>query len=48
MVGEGIFADQISQMFRIARRKVGLLEHGPELSTTAFRKPDGPQLALGL
>lgn len=48
MRGEGIFADQISQMFHVARRKVGLPEDGPELSAAAFRRPGGAQLALGL
>ncbi len=48
MRGEGIFADQISQMFHVARRKAGLPEDGPELSTAAFRRPEGLQLALGL
>jgi DNA repair photolyase len=48
MRGEGIFADQISQMFKIARRKAGLAEEAPDLSTGAFRRPDGPQLALKL
>jgi len=48
MRGEGIFAAQISQMFHVARRKVGLAEDGPELSTTAFRGLGGNQLALGL
>jgi len=48
MRGEGIFADQISQMFHVARRKAGLNEHGPELSTAAFRRPEGAQLGLGL
>jgi len=48
MRGEGIFADQISQMFHVARRKAGLAEDGPELSTTAFRRPEGAQLALGI
>jgi DNA repair photolyase len=47
MRGEGIFADQISQMFHVARRKVGIPENGPALSTAAFRRPEGPQLALG-
>jgi len=46
MRGEGIFADQVRQMFEVARRKAGLPEDGPELSTAAFRKPDGVQLAL--
>jgi DNA repair photolyase len=48
MSGEGIFADQISQIFHIARRKVGLPEDGPDLSTAAFRRPEGAQLGLGL
>ncbi len=48
MRGEGIFADQISQMFHVARRRVGIPEDGPELSTTAFRRLAGAQLALGL
>jgi DNA repair photolyase len=48
MRGEGIFADQISQMFHVARRRAGLPEDGPELSTAAFRRPQGPQLALGI
>ena len=47
MSGEGIFAGQISQMFHVACRKAGFLQGGPELSTAAFRRPDGAQLALG-
>jgi len=46
MRGEGIFADQISQMLHVARRKVGLAEDGLRLSTGAFRKPEGSQLSL--
>jgi DNA repair photolyase len=48
MHGEGIFADQISQMFHVARRKVGLPDDGPELSTADFRRPEGAQLRLRL
>jgi DNA repair photolyase len=48
MRGEGIFAEQISQMFEIARRKVGLAENGPVLSTAGFRRPGVKQLGLGL
>jgi DNA repair photolyase len=48
MNGEGVFADQISQMFRVTRRKVGIPEEWPDLSTAAFRRPDGAQLGLGL
>jgi len=47
MRGEGIFAEQISQIFHVARRKVGLAEDGPELSTASFRRAEGTQLALG-
>ena len=46
MRGEGIFADQIDQLFDIARRKVGIAERGWELSTAAFRRPGGAQLQL--
>jgi DNA repair photolyase len=48
MRGEGVFAEQISQMFHVARRKAGLPESGSGLSTSAFRRPEGPQLALEL
>jgi DNA repair photolyase len=48
MKGEGIFAEQIAQMFHIACRKVGLPEEGSELSTSAFRRPGGSQLGLGI
>jgi DNA repair photolyase len=48
MRGEGVFADQISQMFHVARRKAGLPEEGPEMSAAAFRRPEGAQLGLGL
>jgi DNA repair photolyase len=46
MRGEGIFADQIEQMFVVARRKAGIQGHGGELSTAAFRRPPGAQLPL--
>ncbi|HKA22741.1 MAG TPA: PA0069 family radical SAM protein [Blastocatellia bacterium] len=46
MRGEGVFADQISSMFKLACRKAGLNGNGPELSTAAFRRPEGPQLSL--
>lgn len=45
-MGEGIFADQISQMFQVARHTVGIPEDGPELSVAAFRRPTGSQLEL--
>ena len=48
MRGQGIFAEQIRQMFRVACRKAGLSEEGPELSVAAFRRPPGNQLELEL
>jgi len=44
--GEGIFAEQIGRMFEVARRKAGIPEEGPELSTAAFRRAGGVQLPL--
>jgi DNA repair photolyase len=46
MVGQGVFAEQIATMFEMGRRKAGLSEAGPSLSTAAFRRPPGPQLSL--
>lgn len=48
MRGEGIFAEQIHRMFEVARRKAGIPENSPELSVAAFRRPQEPQLMLGL
>jgi hypothetical protein len=44
--GEGIFAEQISQMFKVACRKAGIPDEGHKLSPAAFRHPDGAQLSL--
>ena len=43
MRGEGIFADQMAELFHLARKKVGLSEERPVLSTKHFRVPSGPQ-----
>jgi len=48
MRGEGIFAEQIAQMFEVARQRAGIPEEGPELSVADFRRPEGAQLGLGL
>jgi DNA repair photolyase len=48
MQGEGIFAEQISQLTRVGRRRAGLPDDGPELSTAAFRRPGGNQMELAL
>jgi DNA repair photolyase len=46
MRGEGAIAEQIGALFRVAARKAGLAERGPELSAASFRVPPGPQLSL--
>jgi len=46
MRGGGIFAEQIDQLFDVARRKVGIAERGGELSAAAFRRPGGAQMQL--
>jgi DNA repair photolyase len=45
MSGEGIFAEQLSQMFDVAVRRAGLNQENFALSTAHFRKP-GEQLTL--
>lgn len=42
MRGEGVWAKQLADLFDLARRKAGLPEHGPTLSTAAFRRPAPP------
>jgi DNA repair photolyase len=44
--GEGLFADQLEALFTVSRRKAGIPDQRPELSSAAFRKPSGPQLGL--
>jgi DNA repair photolyase len=46
MRGEGIFAEQIAQMFEVAKRKAGFKDEHGELSTEHFRRPGGNQLSL--
>jgi len=46
MRGEGIFAEQIASLFKLACRQAGLANQTPALSTDAFRRPMGPQLTL--
>jgi DNA repair photolyase len=48
MRGEGNYAEQLSKMFHVARRKAGIPEDGPELSAAAFRRPEGAQMAFEL
>jgi DNA repair photolyase len=46
MRGEGIFAEQIRDLFASACRRYDLATAGPRLSTAAFRRPGGHQLDL--
>ena len=46
MRGEGVFAEQIASLFKLACRQAGLANAAPALSTDAFRRPSGPQLTL--
>jgi DNA repair photolyase len=46
MSGEGVFAEQVGALFSIARKKAGIVERGPHLSTAAFRRPSNGQLQL--
>ena len=46
MTGDGIFAEQTDSLFEVARRKHGLMEKLPDLSTAAFRPQGGIQLDL--
>lgn len=43
MRGEGIFAQQIRQLFKVSARRAGLDQPGPELRTDLFRVPGRPQ-----
>jgi DNA repair photolyase len=47
MRGQGIFAEQIRQMFEVATRRAGLnREDRPQMSTAHFRRPGGVQMEL--
>ena len=46
MRGQGIFGEQIRQMFQVACRKAGIEGARPRLATAAFRVPPGRQMTL--
>lgn len=46
MKGEGIFAHQLADLFRLACRKAGIPDRRPILSAAAFRRPPGTQPSL--
>jgi DNA repair photolyase len=46
--GTGFWADELAALFDLARRRAGLAEHGPTLSTAHFRRPAAPGAQLEL
>ena len=44
--GEGIFADLIHDLFKLACRQAGIDKPAPKLSTAAFRRPSDGQRVL--
>lgn len=46
MAGEGVWAENLKQMFEVMTRKHGLNERKTNLSTAHFRRPGGTQLNL--
>ena len=46
MKGEGIFAEQMAELFRLACKKAGIQDQRPPLSTEHFRRPPDSQLGL--
>ena len=46
MRGEGIFAQQLEELFKVASRRTGLNRENFALSTEHFRRPGGMQLEM--
>lgn len=46
MRGEGIFAEQMAELFQLAQNKAGIRERWPKFSTNHFRQPSRDQLSL--
>jgi hypothetical protein len=46
MRGEGIYAEQIKSLFRLACRRAGMNAEKSQLSTASFRRPGSTQLSL--
>jgi DNA repair photolyase len=46
MRGDGIFAQQMAELFQIACKKAGINKRWPEFTTKYFRRPDSHQLSL--
>jgi DNA repair photolyase len=46
MRGEGIYAEQMAKLFELARKKSGITQRWPKLTTEHFRRPGRDQLSL--
>ena len=46
MRGEGVYAEQMAKLFELARRKSGITQRWPKLTTEHFRRPGRDQLSL--
>jgi DNA repair photolyase len=46
MRGEGIYAEQMAELFRVAKKKSGITKRWPKLTTEHFRRPGKDQLSL--
>jgi hypothetical protein len=46
MRNEGIFAEQIDQIFGVAKRKAESTDRFTDLSIASFRRAEGAQLSL--
>ncbi|MEA2711433.1 MAG: hypothetical protein QOF78_4034 [Phycisphaerales bacterium] len=46
MSGEGPMAEQLSNLFDVAKRRAGITAELPPLSKDHFRRPSGPQMTL--
>jgi DNA repair photolyase len=46
MRGEGIFADQMAELFQLAQKKAGIRDRWPRLSVEHFRRRRVDQLSL--
>jgi hypothetical protein len=46
MRGEGIYSEQMAKLFVLARKKTGIKERWPKLTTEHFHRPVKDQLNL--
>lgn len=46
MRGEGIYAEEMAKLFRLAQKKSGITERWPKFTTEHFRRPEKDQMSL--